>query len=429
MSITLNKVNRVRGEVSIPGDKSISHRGVMFASIAEGTSVLRGFLDGADCNSTISCFRQLGIDIEKNEKEILIHGKGLYGLNPSTAPLYVGNSGTTMRLISGILAGQHFSSILDGDDSIRKRPMDRIIKPLKTMGANIVSDNRDNSGCAPLSIIGKPLIGTHYVSPVASAQVKSCVLLAGLYAEGQTTVVEPALSRNHTENMLKAFGADIKAKNTSSTIIPGNDLHGMEIEIPGDISSAAYWIAAGLIVPNSSLLIKNVNTNPTRAGIIHVAREMGGKITLQNPRVISGEDVADILVESSDLHGIDIRGDIIPTLIDELPMIAIMAAFAKGTTTIADAAELRVKESDRISAITNNLVAMGADIIPREDGMTIKGGSPLHGAKISTMMDHRIAMSFSIASLATEGETEIDHPECVDISYPAFFDTLKYISE
>lgn len=427
MSITLSSAGHISGEINIPGDKSISHRGVMFASIAEGTSILRGFLDGADCNSTINCFRQMGIEIEKTQTEIIIHGKGLSGLNPPAASLDVGNSGTTMRLISGILAGQHFSSSLTGDESIQRRPMDRIIKPLRTMGANITSTNTENYGCAPLSIVGKPLTGTHYISPVASAQVKSCVLLAGMYADGVTSVTEPALSRDHTENMLKAFGAKLQTQNTTATIYPNPTLHGMEIDIPGDISSAAYWIAAGLIVPNSKLMIKNVNTNPTRAGIITIAKAMGANITLTNQRTVSGEAVADILVESSSLHGVTVEGDIIPTLIDEIPIIAVMGAFASGKTCIKDAAELRVKESDRICSISNNLSAMGADVTPYEDGLTVAGGATLHGAEIQTLHDHRIAMAFSIAALGAEGQTVIDHPECVDISYPQFFETLRDI--
>ena len=424
--MAITKVKSLKGEITVPGDKSISHRGVMFGAISEGITELTGFLDGADCRSTISCFKAMGIDITQDHDHVVIHGKGLKGLSSPSKMLDVGNSGTTTRLISGILAGQKYISTLNGDDSIQKRPMGRIITPLTSMGAHIKSIN--NNGCAPLEIGGAPLHAIHYDSPVASAQVKSCVLLAGLYADGITSVTEPVISRNHTELMLKGFGADIKSEGLTASIVGGPRLIGQKITVPGDISSAAYFIVAGLICPNADLLIKNVNTNPTRAGIIQVAKNMGGNIELLNERIVSGEPVADIHVSSSDLHGCEVSGEIIPTLIDELPVIAVMAACAKGATVIKDAAELKVKESDRIATVTENLKNMGCDITPTEDGMIIVGGNPLHNTLINTYKDHRIAMSFAIAGLVADGETTFDDEGCCVISYPDFFETLKALS-
>ena len=423
--MAITKANSLKGEIKVPGDKSISHRGVMFGAISEGTTELTGFLDGADCRSTIGCFRAMGIDISQNADHVNIHGKGLHGLKAPSQMLDVGNSGTTTRLISGILAGQPFVSSLNGDESIQKRPMGRIITPLTQMGAHIRSI-KDN-GCAPLEIGGSPLKAIHYDSPVASAQVKSCVLLAGLYADGVTSVTEPVVSRNHTELMLSGFGADIKSEGLTASIVGNPKLIGQKIEVPGDISSAAYFIVAGLICENADLLIKNVNTNPTRAGIIKVAQNMGGNIELLNERIVSGEPVADIHVTSSNLHGCEVSGDIIPTLIDELPVIAVMAACASGTTTIKDAAELKVKESDRIATVTENLKNMGCYITPTDDGMIINGGNPLKGTTVKTYLDHRIAMSFAIAGLVAHGETTFDNEECCCISYPNFFRTLNSI--
>lgn len=418
---------RLRGTLSVPGDKSISHRGVMFGSIAKGTTELTGFLDGADCRSTIACFRAMGIKIEQVKDHVMIHGNGLHGLQAPTSMLDVGNSGTTTRLISGILSAQNFTSELNGDASIQKRPMKRIMAPLSQMGASIVS--LKGNDCAPLRITGQPLHGIHYNSPVASAQVKSCILLAGLYADGETSVTEPAISRNHTELMLGGFGATVRSEGNTAIIQPAKELYGQQIAIPGDISSAAYFIAAGLIAEDADILITNVNTNPTRAGIIEVAKAMGGKITLENERIVSGEPVADLHVTSSTLHGCEISGDIIPTLIDEIPVIAVMAAAAVGTTTIRDAAELKVKESDRIATVTENLSAMGCNITPTEDGMIIEGGKALHGATIQTYLDHRIAMAFTVASLLTEEEVTLDHPECVTISYPEFYQDFQKIMQ
>ena len=413
----------LKGEVTVPGDKSISHRAVMFGALSQGTTEVTNFLQGADCLSTIDCFRRLGIQIENTPEKILVHGKGLHGLTQSNTMLDVGNSGTTTRLISGILAGQTFETTLNGDESIQSRPMKRIMEPLSMMGADITSIYGNN--CAPLKITGAPLHGIHYHSKVASAQVKSCILLAGLYADDITKVTEPSISRNHTELMLRGFGAKVTCDGKTASISPDPELFGQKIEVPGDISSAAYFIAAGLIVPGSEILVKNVGINPTRDGLIRVCQDMGADISLLNKRENGGEPVADVLVRYSNLKATTIEGEIIPTLIDELPMIAVMACFAKGTTIIKDAAELKVKESDRIAVMVDNLSRMGAHITATDDGMIIEGGYPLHGAIIDSHLDHRIAMSFAIAALAADGETEIKDAECVNISYPNFYEELS----
>ena len=415
-------VKPLKGTVTIPGDKSISHRAVMFGSLAEGTTEITHFLKGADCLSTIACFRQMGISIEEKKDCILVHGKGLHGLSAPSSMLDTGNSGTTTRLISGILSGQPFESLLNGDASIQKRPMGRIITPLSQMGANITS--LKGNGCAPLRIAPASLKGIHYQSPVASAQVKSAILLAGLYADGITSVTEPALSRNHTELMLSAFGAKVSSEGTTASICSAPRLVGQKIEVPGDISSAAYFIAAALMVPGSEVLIQNVGINPTRDGILRVCREMGADITLLNQKEGSGEPSCDLLVKYSELKPASIGGDLIPTLIDEIPILAILAAHAEGTTIIKDAQELKVKESNRIDTVVNALKAMGADVYATEDGMVIHGGKPLHGAVIDSFLDHRIAMSFSVAALCASGETTILGRECVDISYPDFYKDL-----
>ena len=421
------RAKQIRGEVTIPGDKSISHRAVMFGSLAEGATEVTGFLRGADCLSTIDCFRRLGISIEDKDERILIHGKGLHGLSAPAQILDAGNSGTTTRLISGILSGQAFETTLTGDASIQKRPMGRIIEPLSQMGASITS--LSGNGCAPLRIQGRPLHGIHYTTKVASAQVKSSILLAGLYADTPTSVTEPALSRNHSELMLHFFGADVKSEGTTATIQPEPKLIGQKVQVPGDISSAAYFIAAGCITPDSELLIQNVGTNPTRDGILHVCKMMNANVTLLNENMDSGEPTADLLVRTSSLQGCIIEGDLIPALIDELPVIAVMACFAEGTTVIRDAAELKVKESDRIAVMTENLTSMGAKVTATDDGMIIEGGHTLHGAVVDSHLDHRIAMSFAVAALNADGETEILGADCVNISYPAFYRDLQKIQQ
>lgn len=417
-----NKTTSLRGEVTIPGDKSISHRSVMFGSIADGITEVHGFLNGADCISSMNCFRQMGVDINYDGEIVTIHGKGMHGLTKPADTLDVGNSGTTTRLISGILAAQPFESRLIGDASICKRPMKRIMTPLTMMGADITSEL--GNGCAPLLIKGTRLHGIDYNSPVASAQVKSCVLLAGLYADGITSVTEPYVSRNHTELMLESFGADIKTVGTTATIKPADRLHGQKILVPGDISSAAYFLVAGLITPNSEITVKNVGINATRDGILEVIKAMGGKMQYSNVKSDIGEPTADITVKTSELKGCIIEGEIIPKLIDEIPIIAILACFAKGETIIRDAAELKVKESNRIDVMVHALKSMGADITGTDDGMIIRGGRPLHGAVIDSHLDHRIAMSFAIAGLNADGDTDITGAECVNISYPGFYDDL-----
>ena len=428
---TIAPTRGLKGEITIPGDKSISHRSIMLGSIALGTTEITHFLEGADCLSTIDCFRKMGVEIERKPSSILVHGKGLRGLTAPASTLNVGNSGTTTRLISGILSGQNFATTLSGDDSLNSRPMKRIMTPLNTMGAHIRSLN--DNGCAPLHIRPGALHGIHYQSPVASAQVKSAVLLAGLYADSPTSVTEPALSRNHTELMLQGFGAyvatDLHTDGTATAHVePCKELYGQQICVPGDISSAAYFIAAALLVPGSELLVKNVGTNFTRAGFLKVCKAMGADIETVSQTIEGGESRADLLVRYSHLKGTVIEGDIIPTLIDEIPMIAIMAAFADGQTVIRDAAELKVKETNRIDTVTAGLKAMGADITPTDDGMIIEGTGHLNGASIQSHLDHRIAMAFSVAGLASDGETQIVDSQCVDVSYPEFYATLNSVS-
>lgn len=421
------KTKHLKGEITVPGDKSISHRSIMLGSIASGITEVHGFLNGADCISSMNCFRQMGVEIDYDGSIVTIHGNGLHGLKAPADTLDVGNSGTTTRLMSGILAAQNFSSRVIGDDSICKRPMKRIITPLAMMGADITSERGND--CAPLIINGRKLKGIHYDSPVASAQVKSCVLLAGLYADGETSVTEPYVSRNHTELMLNAFGGSCTTLGTTATVTSDPVLTGQKIVVPGDISSAAYFLVAGLIAENSEITIKNVGINPTRDGIIDVIKMMGGDITFANVNADSGEPTADITVKTSSLKGCVIEGDIIPKLIDEIPVIAILACFAEGETVIKDAAELKVKESNRIDVMVNNLSAMGADITGTDDGMIIRGGKPLHSAVIHSKKDHRIAMSFAIAAMCAEGETEILDADCVNISYPDFYRHLENLQK
>ncbi len=426
MKFTCSKA--LKGELTVPGDKSISHRAVMFGALAEGLTEVEGFLPGADCLSTIDCFRRMGIAIEeKDATQILIQGKGLHGLKKPSQVLDTGNSGTTTRLISGILSGQSFETTLTGDASIQKRPMGRIIEPLSLMGASIESLN--GNGCAPLRILGHPLHGIHYTTKVASAQVKSAILLAGLYGDSPTSVTEPALSRNHTELMLNSFGAKVQTEGTTAAIEPRPHLIGQKILVPGDISSAAYFLAAGCITPGSEILIRNVGINPTRDGILRVCQMMKADVRILPIDSQTDEPMADLLVKASDLQGCILEGELIPALIDEIPVIAVMACFAKGTTVIRDAAELKVKESNRIDVMVKNLSAMGAHITATEDGMIIEGGYPLHGAVVDSHLDHRIAMSFAVAGLNADRETKILGAECVNISYPAFYKDLKYLQQ
>ena len=414
----------IKGRLKVPGDKSISHRAVMFGSISKGTTNIKGFLTGADCISTISIFKKMGIDIELDNTSVKVHGRGLYGLTCPHEVLDCGNSGTTTRLVSGILSAQNFTSVLTGDKSIQKRPMNRIITPLSMMGADIKS----NDGFAPLTITGSSLHGIEYNSPVASAQVKSAILLAGLYASSPTTVTEPAKSRDHTELMLKKFGANLTSTKTSVTINPCSELFANDIDVPSDISSAAFFMAAAILVPNSELILENVGINPTRDGIISVLKDMGANIEIIN-RTDSFEPVADIKVAYSKLHATCIGGDIIPTLIDELPLLAALASLAEGTTVIKDAGELKVKESNRIRVMCEELSKLGVDVVETEDGMEIKGADNLKGnVTISTHDDHRIAMTFAVLNLISDGEIRLDNKNCVEISYPEFFNDLNKVN-
>lgn len=418
----ITPITKLEGTFPIPSDKSISHRSVMFGSLALGTTHISNFLMGDDCLSTISCFRKLGVTIQIEGDTVIVEGKGLHGLSPSEDILDCGNSGTTVRLISGILSGQAFTTTLTGDASIQKRPMKRIIKPLSEMGATLVA--KEDNFC-PMTIHPHALKGICYHSPVASAQVKSSILLAGLYADGPTTVVEPAISRDHTERMLTAFGANVTREGTSVTIEPCKELYATDIVVPGDISSAAFFMVAGLITPDSDLIIQNVGINPTRRGILDVLLAMGGDITCFNEKEVCGEPVCDMRVRYSKLHGTTVEGAIIPTLIDEIPAIAVAALFAEGTTYIKDAAELRVKESDRIDALYTELSKMGAHITPLADGMIIEGGFPLKGATVESYHDHRIAMALAIAACNAQSPSTLLHPDCVSISFPNFYTLLE----
>ncbi|MDD3167943.1 MAG: 3-phosphoshikimate 1-carboxyvinyltransferase [Eubacteriales bacterium] len=421
MKITVSK--GLRGTITVAPDKSISHRAVMMGSISKGKTVIQNFLMGEDCLSTIACFRQMGIPIEAKDNQITVTGSGLRGLRAPQEMLYTGNSGTTTRLLCGLLAPQNFSCILDGDASIRKRPMNRVIDPLREMGAKLIGTEGD---CTPIAIEGTSLKGITYVLPVASAQLKSALILAGLYAEGETTIVEPKPSRNHTELMINGFGGRISAEKNRITVSPAEELFGHAIEVPGDISSAAFFMIAGLIVPNSEITIRNVGLNETRTGIIDVLRSMGGSVHIE--KTGSGiEPSGDITVKHSPLHGTEIGGDLVPRLIDELPVLSVAAAFAEGRTVIRDAEELKVKESNRIDAMETELKKAGVDVQSTDDGLIIEGGKPLHSGVFETYGDHRIAMSMTVLALAAEGTSTIKNHQCINISYPDFFRTLDSI--
>ena len=411
----IKKLACAKGEITVPGDKSISHRGVMLGSLAKGVTKISGFLSGADCLSTIDCFRRMGINIEIEGDNVTVYGKGVHGLCEPGEMLYTGNSGTTTRLLCGILSGQEFDSSITGDASICKRPMKRVAEPLRQMGAKIEGD------FCPLHIYGTKLHGMDYQMQVASAQVKTAVLLAGLYAEGETIVRETEKSRDHTELMLKAMGAKLEVHGTNITLTPGAELYAQAIEVPGDISSAAFFMVLGAILPNSCITIKNVGLNPTRTGIIDVFEKMGANMKIENVHTSSGESVGDITVSTSALHGVTIGGDIIPRLIDELPIIAVAALFAYGETVIRDASELKVKETNRIRAVVDEFKKCGADIEETEDGMIIRGGKPIHGADFCTYKDHRMAMSLTVLAQVADGNSTLDDETCVDISYPEFF--------
>lgn len=412
----IKQMHGVRGEITVPGDKSISHRAVMLGALADGTTHITGFLKGADCLSTIGCFRDMGIEIEITDDTITVHGKGIHGLAKPEKTLYTGNSGTTTRLLCGILAAQPFDTQITGDSSICKRPMKRVTAPLSLMGARI-----ENEYC-PLTVHGTKLHAMDYRMQVASAQVKTAIILAAMYADGETVIYETEKSRDHTELMLKAMGGNISVDGLTIRVGKTERLTPQDIEIPGDVSSAAFFLVLGAILPDSNILIKNVGINHTRTGILDVLGDMGADIQILNPRTVTGEKVADIRVRSSKLRATTIKGDIIPRLIDELPVIAAAALFADGTTVIADAGELKVKETNRIRAVVDEFKKCGADIQETDDGMIINGGKPLHGADFATYGDHRMAMSLAIVAQKTNGISTIDDCECVAVSYPNFFD-------
>lgn len=414
----------LKGSFELIGDKSISHRSIMFSSIANGKNKISNFLMGEDCLSTVNCFRKMGVDIDINGSHVIVNGVGLRGLKKPAGFLDVGNSGTTIRLIMGILAGQNFESTLVGDESIAKRPMKRVTDPLKSMGCNITGS--DSGNYTPITISGGSIKSINYNMPVASAQVKSALILASLYGENTSTIIEKAKSRDHTEIMLKSFGADINVDNLNININPVNSIYPREIYVPGDISSASFFLVGASIVPGSEILIKNVGLNPTRTGILDVLKSMNGNFEIVDTKKVCGELIGNILVRySNDLCGTTIEGDLIPRLIDEIPVIGVLATQCEGTTIIKDAKELKVKESNRIKSTVDNLKKMGADIEELEDGMIIKGKTKLKGANIETFKDHRIAMAMSIASLIAHGNTNLDDTDCVNISFPGYFDLLN----
>lgn len=414
----------LRGDITVPGDKSISHRSIMLGSLAEGTTMVHGFLHGEDNHATLKAFRAMGIEIEELAGGVLrINGRGLDGLQEPQTVLDCGNSGTTIRLMTGLLAGQSFFSVLTGDRYLCKRPMKRVVGPLAAMGAQIWG--RGGGDLAPLAIRGSQLQPADYTSPIASAQVKSALMLAGLYAEGVTTVREPHLSRDHSERMLRYFGAEVQPFAGGVSIKGRPRLVGREVQVPGDISSAAFFLVAALITPGSELLIRNVGVNPTRSGIIDILQAMGGELELLNPRELSGEPVADILVRHSALRGIEIGGEVVPRAIDEFPVVAVAASFAAGTTTIRDAKELRVKETDRIAAMTAELTKLGGRVEALEDGMVVQGVEALSGGAVSSHGDHRIAMSMAVAALRATATVTIADTACTATSFPNFWELLQ----
>ena len=425
-SVTIRPTKSLKGEINVPGDKSISHRSVMLGSIANGNTVVRGVLRGEDNMATAAALRAMGVEIDDNGQLLIIHGKGLHGLTEPSDVIDCGNSGTTMRLLSGLLAGQNFFSMLTGDQYLRKRPMKRVVEPLSRMGAKILG--RSGGALAPLAISGGNLDAIGYDSPVSSAQIKSAIMLAALYANGDTSVREPSLSRDHSERMFGLFGASLKIFHNGVTVTGGCELRGQDVTIPGDISSAAFFIVAALITPGSELLIRNVGVNPTRTGVIDILKSMGGKIALLNEREVSAEPVADILVSSSNLKGTSISGNLVPRAIDEFPVICVAAAYAEGTTSIRDASELRVKETDRIAAMAFNLRELGVDISDHDDGMDIIGAEHLMGGAARSCGDHRIAMSLSVAGLAADDCVTVHDTDCVATSFPTFYPLLEQLT-
>ncbi|WP_100331412.1 3-phosphoshikimate 1-carboxyvinyltransferase [Bacillus xiapuensis] len=421
--IELNlKQPALKGTIEVPGDKSISHRSVMFGALAAGKTTIRHFLKGEDCLSTIDCFRKLGVEIEETQDEIIVHGKGWDGLVEPQEILDAGNSGTTTRLLLGILAGRPFHSVLVGDESIAKRPMDRVVIPLSQMGARIAG--RENGRFTPLAVQGAPLAGIHYELPVASAQVKSALLFAGLQAEGETRITEPVPTRDHTEKMIQQFGGEVKREGRTIVVAGGQPLKGTEVYVPGDISSAAFFLVAGAITADSEVELVNVGLNPTRTGIIEVLTAMGADVIVK-PHETAGEGMGTVRIRSSKLRGIEIGGDLIPRLIDEIPIIALLATQADGKTVIKDAEELKVKETNRIDTVVNELKKLGAKIEATEDGMIIHGKTPLTGGRVSSYGDHRIGMMLAVAAAIASEPVIIDNIEAIAVSYPEFFCDLE----
>jgi 3-phosphoshikimate 1-carboxyvinyltransferase len=426
LKIELERASSLKGEISPPPDKSISHRAIIISSIAEGKSLIKNFLRAGDTLNTVNAMRALGVEIEDQGVEMVVSGSGLRGLTEPADVIDCGNSGTTMRLLSGVLAGNLFLSVLTGDESLRGRPMLRVIKPLSQMGATIMA--RDSDRLPPIAIRGGGLNGIRFKMPVASAQVKSAILLAGLYAEGTTEVVEPFKSRDHTERMLPMYGVNVDVDELSIKIRGGSEPWAADIEVPGDFSSAAFFIGAALITAGSEVKIKGVGLNPLRTGLLEVLGLMGADITVENQRNVSGELVGDIIARTSRLKGIEVNRDLIPSMIDEFPLLCVVASVAEGVTTIRGAEELRVKESDRVKAMADGLKAMGVEVYEYPDGLSIRGTDGLRGAQVSSMGDHRIAMAFSVAALAASGKTMIERAEAADISFPGFYDVLRGLS-
>ena len=426
MNITVTPTVRLAGTLEVPGDKSISHRAALFGALAEGRTEITGFLEGEDCQNTLKAVRALGADVtRKGPGHYLVDGAGLMGLAEPDDVINCGNSGTSARLLLGVLAGQPFWSMLTGDDSLRRRPMGRVAEPLRRMGATVVG--RDGGARLPLAVCGtRPLKALHYSSPVASAQVKTALLLAGLWADGPVTVDEPALSRDHTERMLASFGARLAASPGRVSITPGGRLIGQPVAVPGDISSAAFFLVAAATLPETSLTLKNIGVNPTRTGVLDVLSGMGARIRRESGGMTgAAEPAADLSVSAAGLKGIEIGGELIPRLIDEIPVLAVAACLAQGVTRIRDAAELRVKESDRIAAIAVQLGRMGADISERPDGLEIRGGRRLRGALVQSGGDHRMAMALIVAGLGAEGTTVIEDTACIATSFPGFLPALN----
>ncbi len=427
MRLAVRTAASLWGEITVPGDKSISHRAALIGALARGTTEISNFLPGDDCRRTVDCLQRLGVQIEQPDATTLVvHGQGPEGLSEPADILGAGNSGTTLRLLLGVLAGQPFFSVLTGDASLRQRPMARVTEPLRSMGATILG--RGQGGCAPLAIRGGELRPIDYTLPVASAQVKSALLLAGLAVNGTTRVTEPAPTRDHTEIMLRSFGAEVRREGATITLTGRPTLTGQRLPVPGDLSSAAFFLAAGAAIPGSALRISGAGVNPTRTGIIDVLRAMGADLTVENVRTAGGESVADLCVRGSELRGTEIAGALIPRLIDEIPALAVAAAAARGETVIRDAAELRVKESDRIGALAHQLRRLGAEICELPDGLVIRGGAPLHGALVHSGGDHRMAMALALAGLLADGETVVEDAGCIAVSFPGFAQMLEQVS-